>query len=276
MLRMNSLSKKQILFTISALVAVLGVFAVVTGYRPGEEAEKLVPAATTTTTALSGGGSVKVGSTGAFTVSSVPEVSTGGAALAPDLRAPLVISQDMSPEAQTILRGKFADAQIAVAKDPKNFQALITLGTWRKMAGDYAGAAADWNYAAALYPKDASVYDNLGSLYQDFLKDHAKAEAAYLTAIKNRPADLNAYRSLYALYTDYGYKADTNAGEQILKQGIAANPKAADLQVLLARYYAAHKNPAAARTEYDSAITAAKAAGQTDVAAQLSAEEGKL
>ena len=276
MLRMNSLSKKQILFTISGLVAVVGVFAVVTGYRPGEEAEKLAPAATTTTTALSGGGSVKVGSTGAFTVSSVSEHSQGTSAGAPDMRAPLVISQDMSSDAQTLLRSKFADAQTALVKNPKDFQTLMTLGQLRKIAGDYTGAAADWNYVATLYPQEASVYDNLGSLYQDFLKDHAKAEAAYLTAIKNRPADLNAYRSLYALYTDYGYKADTNAAEQILKRGITANPQATDLQVLLARYYVAHKNSAAARTAYDSAITAAKAAGQTDVAAQLSAEEGKL
>jgi len=275
---MTTLSKQQKLFIISGLVAAVGIFAVVREYRPGGEGEEMRQSATTTVTALSGGGSVKVGGSGAVTVSSISEAPKGGAssASAPDLRAPLTIITDMSPEAQTLLRSKFTDAQTALAKNPKDFQSLMTLGTLRKMAGDYAGAAADWSYTSSLYPKEPSPYESLGSLYLDFIKNYPKAENAYMAVIRYRADDLSAYHNLYSLYTDYGYKANTDAAEQILKQGIAANPKAYDLHVLLARYYVAHKNPTAARPEYESALSLVKATGQTDLATQISAEEAKL
>ena len=144
------------------------------------------------------------------------------------------------------------------------------------MAGDYAGAAAVWTYTAKIYPQDASVQDSLGSLYLDFLKNYPKAEGAYLSAVQNRKDDLNAYRALYSLYADYGYKATTNAGEQILKQGMAANPQAYDLRILLARYYVAHKNPTAAHAQYDAALDTLRTLGQNDLITQLTAEEAQL
>ena len=275
-INMNILSKQQRLGVISALTVVVVVAIIAGGYyissRNGAVMED------TTTTQLPGGGSITTSGSGSFTVEEVHDAAIKSSVhiSAPNLKAPLVITADMSPEAQTSLRAKFAEAQKKLASNPEDFTALLYLGSLRKMAGDYTGAATVWVYITSLYPNDTVAFDNLGNLYMDFIKNYPKAESNYISALKANPNDIGAYRALYSLYTDYGYKTGTGAAEQILKQGIANNPKALDLHVLLARYYVANKNISAARTEYDSALALARAADQTDFVSQISAEEAKL
>jgi len=232
----------------------------------------------TTTTQLPGGGSITTSGTGSFTVEQVQDTSTKSSVnvSASNLKAPLVIITDMSQEAQTILRTKFADAQKKLASNPKDFATLLYLGSLRKIAGDYTGALANWTYVSEIYPKESASFDNIGSLYMDFIKNYSKAESNYLVALKVNPNDIGAYHSLYSLYTDYSYKSGTDAAEQILKKGIINNPKALDLHVLLARYYATNNNTSAARAEYDTALTIARTANQTDFISQISDEEAKL
>ena len=54
----------------------------------------------------------------------------------------------------------------------------LKLGIHRKIAEDYEGAAQAWEYVALTAPGDLRTiaYGNLADLYQNFLKDPAKAK----------------------------------------------------------------------------------------------------
>jgi len=156
-----------------------------------------------------------------------------------------------------------------------SLDALLALGLKNKQAGDYAGAAAAWQRASALYPANIVSFNNLGDLYMNFLPNYPAAESNYLREITNLPVDINAYRALFELYT-YHYKQGTPAAEDILKKGAAANPKAYDLQVLLARYYRDSGRTANARAMYEAAAANARAQGLTELAAQIQQEESSF
>ena len=107
----------------------------------------------------------------------------------------------------------------------------------------------------------------------NFLHDYTKAEANYLVGIKDAPSTTAFYKDLFSLYTTTSYKPSNTAAENILKQGISANPKSVDLQMTLARYYKSLGRAADAKAEYDAAIANAKSQNQSDLAAQIQAEE---
>ena len=189
---------------------------------------------------------------------------------APNSASPLVFSTSVTADLQTVMQGQFAATQLLLKTKPQDFDAWIALGGLRKNAGDYKGAAEDWQYMSALYPTNQISFTNLGDLYENYLKDYAKAESNYLISIKNSPSNAAVYRNLYDLYYVYGYnKAKVEA---VLKQGIAAAPKAVDMQVLLARYYRDTGRTAEAKAEYSLAIKNAQSQGQTDLATTLQAE----
>lgn len=165
--------------------------------------------------------------------------------------------------------GKFSVSPVATPTS--DLTVLIALGYKRKQVGDYKGAAAAWQYASTLYPKNVVSFNNLGDLYMNFLPNYPLAEANYLKQIGNLASDVNAYRALFTLYSQL-YKQGTSAAEDILKKGIAASSKAYDLQVLLARYYRDSGRSADAKAQYDAAIANAKAQGLTDIAAQIGQE----
>lgn len=156
---------------------------------------------------------------------------------------------------------------------PDAVQASLWIGSSYKQAGNYAGAERAWLKTTLKWPNDPTAYNNLGDLYLAYLKDYPKAEASYRSVIRLDPHDVNAYRTLLGLYTATPYHPSPTAAEDILKQGIATNPKAIDLQVLLARYYRDSGRIAEAKVEYDTAIANARAQGQIDIAAQIQQEK---
>ena len=158
----------------------------------------------------------------------------------------------------------------AINKDKYDFNMWINLGTLRHMAVDEQGAKEVWEYASATWPTNVASFNDLGDLYANYLKDYAKAESNFLTAVKNKPDDTNPYRNLFTLYYDAGY--NKGKAEAILKKAIAAAPKAVDMQVLLARYYRDTGRTAEAKAEYSLAIKNAQSQGQTDLATTLQAE----
>jgi hypothetical protein len=160
-----------------------------------------------------------------------------------------------------------------LVKKNTSFNDWIALGLERKLLNDYINAAVDWEYASALYPQNTVSFGNLGDLYFNFIKDNAKAETNYVTAIKNNPADTQYYTDLQAVYFAQG---NTSQGIDIVKQGVAKNPEAVDLYINLARYYAAQHATALAKTYYDQAIEAASKAGEGSIAASLQSEESAM
>jgi len=192
---------------------------------------------------------------------------------APKATTPLVFSAQVSPQVQASIKKSFEAAQASIAKNPLDLESWIALGVARKQAGDYQGAILDWQYVSAASPSNVVSFHNLGDLYQNYLHDYPKAVAAFKQAIVNNPKDIDAYKALFTIYTSASYQAPQGAAEAILKEGIAKNPKAYDLQVLLARYYRSLGENAQAKAEYDAAIANAQAQGETTVATQLKTEE---
>jgi len=223
-------------------------------------------------------GSVGVtGAGGQYTVNETP-VANAGSIKAPDFHAPLVIgaSVGLSQDVETRLQKQYAEIEAALEKEPASFNAWISLGQLRAIAGDYAGAEADWQYMSALYPKNSISFGNLGSLYMDDIKNYPLSEREYTQAIANNPQDTNSYRALFSLYTDYGYRKESSAAPDILLQGTKNNPKAIDFYVLLARYYAGKGDTADARTQYDAAVSQAKAQNNAILASEIQAESDAL
>ena len=79
-------------------------------------------------------------------------------------------------------------------------------------------------YVSKLYPTSSVPFDNLGSLYLDFIKEYRKAEENFKQAIENDAHDITAYQQLFSLYTLYGYKSDTSAAAELVAQGLKDNP----------------------------------------------------
>lgn len=158
-------------------------------------------------------------------------------------------------------------------KDGTSFYDWIDLGFERKQIGDYEGAKEAWEYVSLLYPGNSISFGNLADLYTNFLKDYAKAEINYKTAIKNSPSNVNMYTNLFGLYILE--KKNTEA-INLLKEGIAKNPNTFDLQVLLAIYYRDAGNITLAKDYYDQAISIASKQNNTSVVTALKAEENSL
>jgi tetratricopeptide (TPR) repeat protein len=156
-----------------------------------------------------------------------------------------------------------------------DLRAQNNLALQRKAAGDYAGAIEIWNRAGVTYPGNIISFNNLGDLYLTILKDYPKAEKAYLQVVKNSPGQLNGYLTLYEIYTQTTLKSEI-AAKSILEQGIAANPKAFDLMVKLARIYREAGQNTQARAQYEAAIAAATANGQASAAASIQSELNTL
>lgn len=211
---------------------------------------------------------VKVSGTGSYTVQTerLPQQT---AAQAPSFKTPVTCTLDA--ELCAAISSKVAAAVAALESNDEDPGAWVNLGTLRKMAGDYRGAAEAWEFVSKLYPTNPASFSNLGDLYKNYLRDNAKAEANYLTSIKNYPQNIDAYRALAELYAS-GFRGGS-AAEDILKKGIAANPTAVELHVLLARHYRASGNVSLANAAFDAAAAAATAAGNATAAASIQSEK---
>lgn len=124
----------------------------------------------------------------------------------------------------------------AVREDPNFFNGWIQLGLMKKIIGDYIGARDAWEYASIIRPENAISFANLGELYWRYLHLYPQAETNFKASIKNNPSDPGTYVSLSELYF-YSLKEKANLADDILLQGIAANPKSIDIPKALARLY---------------------------------------
>ena len=151
----------------------------------------------------------------------------------PPLTTPIVFVSSVSPEAQSVIRTNEEATVAELKKDSTRVDLWLKLGGYRKMAGDYEGAAAAWQYVATAGPKSINyvAYGNLGDLYMNFLKDYTKAESNYKIAITLSPTTIDYYRNLSMLYTNQLH--DTAKARATLEAGLKANPQNPDLTNLL-------------------------------------------
>lgn len=205
------------------------------------------------------------------------ESATADSLKAPDATRALIInaSANMTAEAKTALQKSYAKTQAVLAKDKDAFNEWIFMGNINFIAGNYQLAREYWEYASARWPSNQSSFNNLGDLYMNYLKDYPKAEKNWLQAIKNKADDPGVYANLFSLYTNTSYKPSNTAAEDILKKGIAANPRAVNLQYDLAQYYKKLGRTADAQTMFKAAADNATSQGQTQLAAQIKADAAK-
>ena len=249
--------------------AVIVVLVLVLGYFAWKERTNTTAPASMASTTSSVASSTEATSTSAYTIKQVP---LSAAPATPDYRTPLVCVENVSADNCALFKQQAATYASQITANTVDPYAWVNLGTVREEAGDYSGALAAWQYVARLYPSVPTAFDNIADLYATYLKDYPKAESNWQTAIKVYPGDPAPYANLFNLYTTTSYVPSATAAVDILKQGIAANPKAVNLQVLLARYYKAHSDTAGASAEYAAAIANAQAQGQTTLATELQQE----
>ncbi len=154
----------------------------------------------------------------------------------PSLTGASSISPSLSADVRTNLEAKEQALITELKKDPTRVDLWLSLGVYRKMAGDYSGAIAAWSYVAAAGPSSINyiAYCNFGDLYMNFQKDYPKAETNLKKAIEINPKVIDYYRSLFTLYRSF-YKTNTSAAADIVAQGLRANPNNPDLLALKAQ-----------------------------------------
>ena len=153
----------------------------------------------------------------------------------PDLTRKVVITAVMSEESKKQALEKIAEIIKSLKTNPDLFENWVELGAYMKLIGDYDGAVIYWKYAAVIRPKSFIPLANLGDLYLFNIKDTAKAEQSYISALMVGPDQSMVYEKLSELYR-YFLKDDTKA-KVALQDGINKNPSASDrLKYLLNNY----------------------------------------
>jgi tetratricopeptide (TPR) repeat protein len=145
----------------------------------------------------------------------------------PNLNHQVTYSAALSPEVLALVKTKIASTTSALKKDPTKGNMWLQLAVYYKTAGDFTAAENVWIYMTKVSPTSPIAFQDLGDLYQNFLKNYTKAEANYLTAVKLDPHNIDLYRDLYWLYKNQlNEPAKANA---IIAQGLKSNPDNPDL-----------------------------------------------
>lgn len=157
-------------------------------------------------------------------------------------------------------------------KNDQDANSWIRLGLQYKTLGDYKAAKDTWEYAKYLSPTNIVPPNNLGDIYQFYLKDYKKAEENLKYLVSIDPTYIPAYRALYSLYGTIG----SNEREGMLKYGLSKNPKSIDILVLLAEYYRSQNNKDLAKSYYIKASSTAKDDGNETLYQSLLDEANRI
>lgn len=160
-----------------------------------------------------------------------------------------------------------------VKEKPNFFNGWIQLGLLKKIIGDFEGARDAWEYAGLISPKNSVSFANLGELYWRYLRVYPQAEINFKASIKNDPSDPGTYVSLSELYF-YSLKEKADLADDILLQGIVANPQSTDLTKALARLYEKSGQYAKAIEWWQKVL--ANDPKNTDIAAMIEGLKKKL
>ena len=213
-----------------------------------------------------------------FDTSGVTTIAIGepnpSAPKAPELIRSTNFPNTLTPEVKTTVLAHL-DTTIKEIEKDGNFQSWLMLGVYRKTLGDYEGARIVWDYTKTIAPNEVVSYNNLADLYHYYLKDFKKSEENWKKAIAVKGDYILAYSGLVDLYK---YSMTEKKGEipTVLKDGIAKNPDALDLVVMLAHYYQDVGDTTGAKKAYSDAIAIAERLGNTDAVTRLKSELGSI
>ena len=124
-------------------------------------------------------------------------------------------------------------AEAVLQQDGKNAGAHRLLGQVALHQVQYVAAENELNQAITLNPSDPQTYEDLG-LAQLLDAEYGAAGKSFQTAVDIKPDDPQTYINLASFYK--GQNAPDRA-EQVLRQGIAKDPKAVELPMALAGLY---------------------------------------
>ena len=165
----NNSAVRTLLITCAALALIAaGVY----GYFNRTPAGQLSSTGSTTTQTLSDGTVITVPAGSTVTEESVPAPQP----VAPNYRAPVAYSAGTSAEVKAAIEPRLAADIALLSKNSQNFSAWMDLAILHKIGGDYRGAEAIWLYVTKVWPQSPIAFGNLADLYQNFLKDSAKAK----------------------------------------------------------------------------------------------------
>jgi tetratricopeptide (TPR) repeat protein len=126
-----------------------------------------------------------------------------------------------------------SQAEAVLSADSRNSGAHRLLGQIALQQMQYVPAENELKQAIELAPHDPQAYEDLG-LAQLLDAEYGAAEKSFQTAVDVRPDDAQTYVNLANFYR--GQNAPDRA-EQVLRQGMAKNPKAVELPLALAGVY---------------------------------------
>lgn len=105
-----------------------------------------------------------------------------------------------------------------IAKDPKNFDALVSLGNLYYDAGQAEKAIEVYQKALEINPKNADVITDMGTMYRSLGKFDRAIEEFKKAASKNPKHEQSRYNLGVTLYNDKkDFKGAADAWEELLK-----------------------------------------------------------
>jgi tetratricopeptide (TPR) repeat protein len=194
---------------------------------------------------------VNIEGEGDFTVEPIYALPEGVSI--PDLEKQVSVTEDLAEDVLNIAFSKIDQLRADLKTDPGLFDSWINLGIYLKLIGDFDYTRDVWEFAAKIRPESSVPFHNLGDLYHHEFKDFNKSEENYLKAIENDSLNVFTYQNLYELYR-YSYKEKADLADNILLQGMDANPNDPYLVILLGRYYEETGDTSQAIIYYERAL----------------------
>jgi tetratricopeptide (TPR) repeat protein len=157
----------------------------------------------------------------------------------PDLDRPFTTLETYPDDIRVQMEESYASAVAELKDDPTLKSRWLEIAVLRKNADDFEGAEEIWLYISTSerWEDDTTALNNLGDLYQYYLKDFAKAEEMLRTSLMRNSAEIAVYKNLHDLYR-YRHQQETDLAEKVLLEGLEKNPEnSIDLLVTLALYY---------------------------------------
>lgn len=174
-------------------------------------------------------------------------------AAAPSQRAAIIaqsLNMGRSYHANGQLRLAEACYRKAMELDPNNVDALHMLGVVGMQLDATDDAIRLMKRAARKSPRDHSIFVNLGSAYHK-AKKHAEAREAFETAIKLKPASLEAHHNLGKLLTDM---EEFDGSIKAFETALALRPNDPDIYLGLGNAYKHTGDGVKAEAYYEEVI----------------------
>ncbi len=191
----------------------------------------------------------------------------------PDLEAPVAESDPLKDQAlriahkAVVINKVLLEATIRLAKEKiatavqiieSNYDydaPWLELGGYRKLIGDYDGAADAWKFLMVIRPQAFVPPHNLGDLYAFTLGDQKQGEQYFLKSLELNAQNIQAYLALATLYKDSTILNKQAQVDDILLRGISKNPGNFNLLVVLGEYYRDVGDKAMALKYFKDALT---------------------